>query len=267
MSSDDRWSFPDLETTEAWCSRRHGQGIRCTVAALAEYARNKKQSAAAVDATIAAIRMVAGRVPDSTVSIKPTALGVLFDQGEYERNLAHLFGEAERNGIGLEIDMEGRDLVDITLQSARRMAEEHPVTVALQAYLDRTPADCDLCIREGIRIRIVKGAYLGDVRDFGAIQDRFRTLISRIAESGENFSVGTHDPGVIAWLTGDAGIPVHQLELGFLMGLSDETKTRLAGTEWDISEYVPFGPGGKAYRLRRERYLETLREAGRSPVP
>ena len=145
--------------------------------------------------------------------------------------------------------------------------EEYPVTIALQAYLDRTSADCELCIREGIRIRIVKGAYLGDIDEFGAIQNRLRSLISLVAESGASFSVGTHDPDVIGWITGENGIPRHQLEIGFLMGLSDETKVRLASDGWDVSEYVPFGPGGNAYRLRRERYLAMLRNAGRDPLP
>ena len=147
------------------------------------------------------------------------------------------------------------------------MAGEYPLTVALQAYLDRTPADCELCLDKGIRIRLVKGAYLGDAGNFVEIQGRLRGLISRLGESGENFSVGTHDPEIVAWIQRDAGIPRHQIELGFLMGLADQTKILLAGSGWDVSEYVPFGASGTAYRKRRERYLALLMEAGRSPLP
>jgi proline dehydrogenase len=265
--TDDRWSLPDLETTAEWCTLRHEQGIHCTVAALAEYAKNNDQSAAAVATTIAAIRMVADTVPDSTVSIKPTALGVLFDQEEYGKNLGLIAREAAQHGIDIEIDMEGRDLVELTLQSARKLAEAYPVTLALQAYLDRTAADCDLCTRSGIRIRIVKGAYLGDARDFVDIRTRLKVLIARIADYGENFCIGTHDPEIVGWITNEAAIPRHQLEFGFLKGLSEETKLRLADSGWDVSEYVPFGPGGAAYRIRRERYLAGLKEAGRSPLP
>jgi proline dehydrogenase len=267
MDPDTRWSLPDLGRAADWCSMRHGQGIHCTVAPLAEYANGRSQSDAAVTDLIRSIQVVAERVPDCTVSLKPTAMGILFDPGVYEQNLSAVLDEAEKNGIGLEIDMEGRDLVDVTLQSARKLAGEYPVTVALQAYLDRTPADCGMCIREGIRVRLVKGAYLGDIRDFTGIRDRLRSLISLIGDSGENFSVGTHDPVILDWIRGESGIPRHQVELGFLMGLADQTKVRLAGEGWDVSEYVPFGTGGTAYRKRREHYLALLDQAGRMPLP
>ena len=267
MSAENRWSLPDLGAAADWCRGRHGQGIHCTIASLDEYARNRDHTAAALRAALAAIRTLAGGPADCTVSLKPTALGLLFDAGEYERNLAAIVSEAEANGIGIEIDMEGRDLVDATLRSAREVAGEYPVTVALQAYLDRTLDDCDVCISKGIRIRVVKGAYLGDTGDFASVQNRMRMLISRIAGSGENFSVGTHDPELLSWITGEAGVPRHQVELGFLMGLADETKLRLAAGGWDVSEYVPFGADGTAYRKRRERYLQQLKEAGREPVP
>jgi len=268
MSADNRWSFPDLDTTIGWCEERHGQGIRCTVASLDEFARNRDHAAAAVRAAVAAVRTLAVSHPDCSVSLKPTALGVLFDREEYRRNLATVVNEARKNGISIEIDMEGRDLVDATLRSAGEVAMEYPVTIALQAYLDRTLDDCDFCISHGIRIRIVKGAYLGDTGDFAAIQQRLRMLISRIAGSGENFSIGTHDTEVLAWITEEARIPRHQVELGFLKGLAEQTKLRLATDGWDVSEYVPFGQqGGTAYRNRRERYLQLLQEAGREPAP
>ena len=267
MSDDTRWFHPRLDDALFWCGQRHEEGIHCTVAALAEYATNREQSESAMRDTVAAIRMIARKVPDSTISIKPTAFGVLFDPAEYERNLSILIEEAQHAEVGIEIDMEGRDLVDITLQSAQKMAEEYPVTVALQAYLDRTEADCRLCISKGIRVRLVKGAYLGDVKGFAEIQERLKKIFQILLASGENFSVGTHDPEITTWIERDTQIPRHQIELGFLMGLADETKLRLAQEGWDVSEYVPYGSGGTAYRKRRERYISLIQEAGRSLLP
>jgi proline dehydrogenase len=267
MNPDSRWSLPDLESTVEWCAMRHGQGIHCTVASLGEYAKDRGQSDAEVRAISESIRVLASRVPDCTISLKPTAMGILIDPREYERNLALVLHEAEKNEIGLEIDMEGRNLVDSTLRSAKETGKEYPLTIALQAYLDRTPTDCELCIDEGIRIRLVKGAYVGDTENFAEIQERFRFLITRMAESGENFCVGTHDPEIVNWIQQEAKIPRHQIELGFLKGLADQTKAGLAGAGWDVSEYVPFGVGGTAYRNRRERYLSLLTGAGRAPLP
>jgi proline dehydrogenase len=57
------------------------------------------------------------------------------------------------------------------------------------------------------------------------------------------------------------------LTFGFLMGLSDQTKLRLARQGWQVSEYVPFGSDPGPYVARRERYLRELREQDRSPAP
>jgi proline dehydrogenase len=57
------------------------------------------------------------------------------------------------------------------------------------------------------------------------------------------------------------------LTFGFLMGLSDQTKLRLARQGWQVSEYVPFGSDPVPYVARRERYLRELREQDRSPAP
>ena len=81
------------------------------------------------------------------------------------------------------------------------------------------------------------------------------------------FSLGTHDPGLIAWAEGEFGEARELLEFGFLKGLSEETKVRLAHEGWKVSEYVPFGPGGDAYVMRRERYLRELAGSGRAPAP
>ena len=78
---------------------------------------------------------------------------------------------------------------------------------------------------------------------------------------------GTHDPEIIRWITEESKVPPHQIEFGFLKGLADQTKIRLADAGMDVSEYVPFGLDGIAYRTRREYYLKMMEKSGRSPAP
>jgi proline dehydrogenase len=268
MSGDDRWSLQDLDQVVAWCRQRNAQGIRCTVSPLAEYAENAVQVDSAVEENILCIRTLARQALSASVSVKPTSLGILFDRAEYFRNLTILFHEAGELKVKIEIDMEGRDYVEDTLQSARVMAEEHQeVTLALQAYLYRTSSDCDLCTSSGIRIRLVKGTYQGDIMDFTAIQERLKSLIGHVAGNGRELCVGTHDPEIIAWIQTGNTIKKEQVELGFLKGLSDSAKLRLASSGWKVSEYVPYGTGGEAYKARRENYLFQLEMAGRHPAP
>jgi proline dehydrogenase len=134
-------------------------------------------------------------------------------------------------------------------------------------YLDRTGADIQAMASGGVRVRLVKGAYQGDTRDYREIQDRMRTAAGGLLSAGRAFAFATHDPDLIAWLRERTGSDRETVEFGFLMGLSDRTKEALASGGWRVCEYVPFGPGGRAYVLRRERYLRELERLGRSPAP
>ena len=122
MNNDDRWFLPDLDRTIDWCRQRHTDGIRCTIATLAEYAKDSSQSDMVLKENLACIRKVAFRIPDASVALKPTSLGILFDQGEYVAKLKTLFEEAEKNEVDLEIDMEGTGYVAGTIQAACEIA-------------------------------------------------------------------------------------------------------------------------------------------------
>lgn len=42
------------------------------------------------------------------------------------------------------------------------------------------------------------------------------------------------------------GLQSDLLEVGFLKGLADETKLKMAGEGWKVAEYVPFGRSKKS---------------------
>jgi proline dehydrogenase len=235
---------------------------------MTEYAKTPEESHQALLSHLEGIRM-AGEQPDAlSFSIKPSAIGILFDHGEYIRNLSILFHEALDQGVPFEIDMEGRPFVGDILRSALTLAGEGgEVTLALQVYLDRTTTDLARCMDAGIRVRLVKGAYLGDTSDFTEIQERFRTHAGTLISDGVRFSAATHDPVLVDWLKEETDTHKDLIEFAFLKGLADRTKTEMAAGGWKVAEYVPYGPGGQAYVRRRERYLATLEQLGRSPVP
>jgi len=265
---EDRWSMPELASALQWCRERNRQHIRCILAVIAEYAKTPEESQEAMASHLAGIRMAQEQSGALSFSIKPSAIGILFDHGEYIRNLSLLFHEALDRGIPFEIDMEGRPVVGDTLRSALTLAGEvGGVTLALQAYLDRTSTDLATCMNAGIRVRLVKGAYLGDSSDFIAIQERFRTHARTLISSGVPFSAATHDPVLIGWLREEMRDHKDLIEFAFLKGLAERTKIDLAAEGWKVAEYVPYGPKGQAYFRRRERYLSTLEHLGRSPVP
>jgi proline dehydrogenase len=265
---EDRWSLADRESMLAWCRNRAQQGIRCTVALVEEYLPAPAGTARAPGPQREALRALGAGPAGASFSVKPSSIGILVDRSLFSENLRTLARDAREYQVPLEIDMEGSPLVEETLQAAFALAAEGPApTVALQAYLDRTPADLGACLRAGLRVRLVKGAYRGDTDDFFAVQERFRALATTLMAAGVPFSAATHDPELIAWLQEQLAGRRTLVEFAFLKGLADRTKTGLAADGWQVAEYVPYGPGGDAYRLRRRRYLEMLDRLGRAPAP
>jgi proline dehydrogenase len=141
------------------------------------------------------------------------------------------------------------------------------VTLAVQAYLDRTAGDIRLLLALGIVPRFVKGAYIGDVKDDGEIRKRFLDLVREARGFDVSFQVGTHDPGLVREIRSLMEDRREKVTFGFLMGLADRTKIEMAAEGWQVSEYVPFGRNPGPYIARRERYLQELEQQKQSPVP
>jgi proline dehydrogenase len=264
---EDRWLLPDLETALEWCRKRNRQHIHCILASIAEFARTPEESQQALRVNRTGIRAAGDLKAGIAFSLKPSAIGILFDRGEYVRNLSLLYHEARDCGVPFEIDMEGRPFVESTLQSAFDLAAEGSLTLALQAYLERTSRDLPICLKKSVTVRLVKGAYKGDTDDFTTIQKQFMMHADTLISAGPSFSAATHDPELIDWIRKKMGEKRDLIEFAFLKGLAEQTKTEMAEDGWRVAEYVPYGTGGEAYVLRRKRYLEALENLGRAPAP
>jgi proline dehydrogenase len=263
-----RWLLPDKLSALQWCRERNAKGVKGVLDIEGSYSRDASQAMRATRTYISAAAMIAEKGLKASLAVKLSTIGVAFDRRLCRRNLRSICEEGVRREVGIEMDMEGKSLVDFYIQSAMGSAAEGcPVTLALQAYLDRTPEDLDRVLDNGIRVRLVKGAYLGDTEDFKEIQRRLKSLALRLSAAGVPFSIGTHDPEVVNWARTDLADEKSSLEFGFLKGMSDETKMGLVSHGWAVAEYVPFGRQGDAYISRRLRYLRMLARIGRSPAP
>ena len=263
-----RWLLPDRLSALQWCRERNAKGVKGVFGIEGSYSRDASQAMRATRAYISAATMIAEKGLKGSLAVKLSTIGVAFDRQLCRRNLRRICEAGTRRKVGVEMDMEGKSLVDFYIQSAvESAAEACPVTLALQAYLDRTPEDLDRVLDNGIRVRLVKGAYVGDTDDFKEIQRRLKSLAMRLSATGLPFSVGTHDPEVIYWARTELAGKKSSLGFGFLKGMSDETKMGLVRDDWAVAEYVPFGRQGDAYISRRLRYLRMLERIGRSPAP
>jgi proline dehydrogenase len=244
------------------------QGIKTTLDILGESTNDPKETMAAKERYDALIKDISDQKLSSSISIKVSSLGFVHDRSKCLQYILELASEATARKVGFEIDMEGKSSVDFTLDSAKACKSTgYPITVAVQAYLNRTPDDVDSLIEQSIRVRLVKGAYVGDTDDFVDIQGRFKKLARTLVESGQSFSLGTHDPELIVWSTVKLAEYSDRVEFGMLKGLSDGTKLEFVKNKWHVMEYVPFGSNKVAYEDRRRLYLKNLESKGRFPAP
>jgi proline dehydrogenase len=263
-----RWTFPGLDQAIDRCKQRNTDGISCTFHVLDEYTKTKEE----VDSVAAAYRETIAGISanslDAAISIKLSSIGALFDGDLALERTYELCREAHQGKVGFEIDMEGRALVGAAIEAASLCRRKNlPVVLALQAYLDRTPGDLRLLLALGTVPRFVKGAYLGDAKNFSEIQKRLRELVMEATRFEVSFHVGTHDPVLIPEIRSLMEDHRDRITFGFLMGLADLTKREMAAEGWQVSEYVPFGKDPGPYVARRERYIRELEQSGRKPVP
>ena len=192
---ENRWALPDRHSAILWGKARNRQSIKVVLDILGDYANDEPTASKATSDHLDLLKLLATERMFAAMSVKVSALGFTFDRDACLLNLLSIAKEASLRGIGFEIDMEGRATVDFALDATRAVAEtRYPVTVALQAYLDRTAKDIESMVKNGIRVRLVKGAYAGDAQDFEDIQGRFKNLMRVLADSGQDFCIGTHDP-------------------------------------------------------------------------
>ena len=265
---ENRWTLPDWSSALLWTRARNSGGIKVVLDILGEFTTNKSEMEDAKKAYLHLIDTVSNEGINASITVKASALGSTFDKITCASHISEIAEKSNARKVGFELDMEGRSLVDFTLEVAVACRNAgYPVTLALQAYLDRTPRDLDKAMASGIRVRLVKGAYVGDLTDFIKIQDRFKSLTATLIDSGASFCIGTHDPELIDWTAGKLAESKERIEFGMLKGLSDSTKLDLVGKRWIVSEYVPFGKNKVAYESRRKAYLRTLKNVNRQPAP
>ena len=139
-----------------------------------EYLGNRKQAAPGADPSVS-MKLVEA---DPSVSVKLSGLHPRYEFAQRERvldelcpRLSALAAQAADAGMGLTIDAEDADRLDLSLDLVERLvmsgeaSEGPPVGLAVQAYDKRAPAVIDWIIAlarstgRRIPVRLVKGAY------------------------------------------------------------------------------------------------------------
>ena len=132
---------------------------------LGEAARTAEDASGYFDLYLKAINTV--RPPDS-ISVKLSALHPRFEEAQRARVLAEVLPRlkslcefANARGVGLTIDAEESERLELTLDLFEALTRDFPIGLAVQAYQKRALAVCDWLagLKRRIVVRLVKGAY------------------------------------------------------------------------------------------------------------
>ena len=201
---------------------------------------------------------------ESTISVKPTHVGLDFGADFCYEQLKTIVETAQTLGLTVEVDMEGSDCTQVTLDMFYRLLEEFKnLRLALQTYLYRTEDDLNGLIERGSSVRLCKGAYnepesvaWQDKEDVDAQYARLIDLAfgEKARASGFYPALGTHDHELILKaerLVAEHGISKDSFEFQMLHGIRRDWQLRLAQDGYRIRIYVPYGMQWYPYFMRR----------------
>jgi proline dehydrogenase len=195
----------------------------------------------------------------SHVSIKLTQLGLAISEDLSRRLLGAICEAAAKRHNFVRIDMESSAYVDATLRVFREVAAPRDVLgVVIQSYLYRSERDVDELLHEGVRIRLVKGAYQepGEVayKDKKDVDRNFVVIMQKLLLSGIYHGIATHDARMVA--ATEAVARAHEIlpdrfEYQMLYGIQRQLQRTLMRRGYRVRVYVPYGSQWYAYFMRR----------------
>ena len=237
----------------------NARGIGGILDLLGEGVTDPDGAQAAADEYLRSIERIADTEIDTTVTVKPTQLGLAFDKGACIDHLRRLAAEAQAIKATVEIDMEQSDYVVDTLDVYRLLHADFPdLRVAIQAYLRRTPVDLETLAALKPKVRLVKGAYAEPdglaFQKKTEIDNQYRFLTDWLFERGTDPGIATHDSSLIDHARRAAertGAGKEGFEIQMLYGIRRDLQEELAGRGYRVRVYVPFGSAWYPYLMRR----------------
>jgi proline dehydrogenase len=239
----------------------NAEGATATVDLLGEHVIDLAETVATRDGYLDVLRAIHERGLDATVSVKPTALGLLLDPATCEAHVRAVCEEARAHGTFVTIDMEDSGCTDRTIDLYLRVHRDTSnVGPVLQAALRRTADDVKRLAGPDLTVRLCKGIYREPVaiafQDPDLIRQSYAWLLEELFARGASVGVATHDEALVAGalaLVEREAVPRERFELQMLLGVTEPLRRRLIAEGHRLRVYVPFGEQWYEYSVRRLR--------------
>jgi proline dehydrogenase len=254
---------PRVEDAVRSVRQMRDEGAMSTLDILGEFITSRDEASANTTAYQELVKRIdAEQLPETNVSVKLSALGLLLDESMCLDNMRRLMGTVREMGSFVRIDMEDSKCTDPTLRIYEKLREEFPghLGIVLQSRLRRTLADVEAFCQSPSNVRLCKGIYLEPrpiaYTDPELIRANFVWLLDELLARGAYVGIATHDE-MLVWeslrLIRRYGLRREQYEFQMLLGVDEELRRILIGEGHRLRVYVPFGEQWYAYSVRRLR--------------
>tara|TARA_Y100000814_G_scaffold158075_1_gene115401 strand:- start:480 stop:1310 length:831 start_codon:yes stop_codon:yes gene_type:complete len=200
---------------------------------------------------------------DFSISLKLSSIGLDHEYKSTMENLTKLVQSASINKQMIRLDMEDSKYTDQTIEVCKSIHNDYPgsIGITLQANLNRTERDLEDLKRNGISIRLVKGAYFENdqiaITDMNQIRQRFLEYSQLlIADSNVKHSIATHDEPILNSISLNSEMKNHRFE--FLYGVRRDLQRRFINSN-EVGLYMPFGEEWVSYTYRRLKEFKNIR--------
>ncbi len=240
----------------------NGQGLSVTLDSLGENVTTPGQARQSAQVYHWLLDALAQSKSDANVSLKLTQMGMDLGLDHATAIVSSLVDHAVQAHTFVRVDMEGTPYTQATIDLVRQLHAKPEnrghVGIVIQAYLRRSADDIATLLRDGIRIRLCKGAYqeppdlaFPDKKDVDA---SFVALTKVLLKSGVFHGIATHDPAMIAATRDFARaerIDPKTFEFQMLYGIRRDLQRSLVQDGYRVRVYVPFGDQWYPYFMRR----------------
>lgn len=235
------------------------KGMMATLDYLGENVTNPQEAGESAQRCVELVQFIRDEKLPAYVSVKLTQLGLDISTDMAAQHMARILDAAAEAGLFVRIDMESSAHVDRTLEVFRRLWPQHRnVGLVFQSYLYRSDQDVEQAIRDGVQVRLVKGAYnepptvaYPRKRDVDA---SFLRLAKRLLNAGNYPAIATHDGKLIAAVKEfcrDEQIVPDRYEFQMLYGIRRDLQELLVREGYRMRVYTPFGTQWYGYTMRR----------------
>ncbi len=190
------------------------------------------------------------------ISVKPTQVGLSISMKECLRNLEKIIKNSVESHTFVWIDMESSDHTDETIEIYYDLfARYERLGIAIQANLKRTKNDLSDLLKNGAKIRLVKGAYNENskiaYKSKNKVDQNYLKLMKLLFKEGNEFGIATHDSNLINHAIKLSKKYERKFEFQMLKGIRDELKPKLSKKRFVVTDYIPYGTNWLAYSIRR----------------